>query len=295
MLCADPAGHPETDLPALRLLIVSGEACPADLVTRWHSPERRMLNAYGPTETTVTATLAHLQPGQAMSIGKPLPGYTAVILEPGTQQVLPPGTAGEIVIGGVGVAAGYLNRPEQTRQAFIPDFLQLANNPSGLLYRTGDLGLINAAGEIEYAGRIDLQVKIRGYRIELTEIESVLLACPGIAQAVVDVYQPLPEVRELVAYYTLSDRGPAVTVEALIRQLRAQLPSYMLPTRFERLERIPMLASDKADRKALPAPSGRRFGCGQQGRHRKPPPSSNWPTCLASCWVWRNCRRRHTF
>ena len=105
---------------------------------------------------------------------------------------------GEIGIAGIGLAIGYVNRDDLTAKAFVPDFLGIPDNPSGRIYRTGDLGRVNADGEIEYLGRIDLQVKIRGYRIELTEIESVLLEVPGIAQAVVDTYEPVPGTVELV-------------------------------------------------------------------------------------------------
>ncbi len=253
------------DLPDLRLLIVSGEACPQDLIRRWHTAGRTILNAYGPTETTVTATLAHLSPDEPVTIGKPLPTYSVVILEPGSENVLPFGQEGEIAIAGVGVAGGYLNREEQTRKAFIKDFLVIENNPSGLIYRTGDLGRINADGNIEYRGRIDLQVKIRGYRIELTEIESVMMQLPQIAQAVVNTFEPLPGAKELVAYYTLKADGEALKQDELLVELRGRLPNYMVPAYYEELAEIPLMASDKADRKKLPPPSGRRM----HGHQRK--------------------------
>ncbi len=255
----------DQDLPELRLLIVSGEACPQDLIRRWSSPRRTLLNAYGPTETTVTATLARPQPDEQITIGKPLPTYSLLILEPGSNRVLPFGEEGEIAIAGVGVARGYLNRERETEKAFINDFLELENNPSGLIYRTGDLGLINENREIEYRGRIDLQVKIRGYRIELTEIESVILTIPQVAQVVVDTFEPLPGTKELVAYYTLhDDEDNRLTPEELADTLRMLLPDYMVPAYYENLEVIPMLASDKADRKALPKPSGNRLNTGSR-------------------------------
>lgn len=246
-------------LPDLRLLIVSGEACPQDLITRWYSPECTILNAYGPTETTVTATLARPRPGEPVTIGKPLPTYSVIILEPGTENVLPFGQEGEIAIAGVGVARGYLNRDDQTKKAFIEDFLNIENNPSGLIYRTGDLGLINGNGDIEYRGRIDLQVKIRGYRIELTEIESVLLQMPQIAQAVVDTFESLPGNKELVAYYTLKDNTAPLQHDEILTELRSLLPNYMVPAYYEELAIMPMMASDKVDRKKLPRPSNNRI------------------------------------
>jgi non-ribosomal peptide synthetase-like protein len=246
------------DLPGLRFLLVSGEACPQDLITRWHRPDRRFLNVYGPTEATVTATWTPVHPDRPVTIGVPLPTYSAVILDPaGEQRVLLPGEVGEIGIAGIGLARGYLNRDDLTDRAFIRDFVGIGNNPSGRIYRTGDLGRINDDGEIEYHGRIDTQVKIRGYRIELTEIESVLLAVPGIAQAVVDTYEPEPGTVELVAYYSRRAGTTTVTAQQVYDHLRGKLPRYMVPAYLEELTVIPMLPSDKADRKNLPRPRGR--------------------------------------
>lgn len=248
----------DKDLPGLRFLLVSGEACPPDLLLRWHRPGRRFLNVYGPTEATVTATWSVLRPDRPVTLGVPLPTYSVVILDPRRPRALPRGAAGEIGIAGIGLARGYLNRPDLTERAFIPDFLGLAGNPSGRIYRTGDLGRITADGEVEYHGRIDSQVKIRGYRIELTEIESVLLQLPGIAQAVVGTHEPEPGTMELVAYYSLRADTVRVDPQAVREHLRSRLPGYMVPAYVERLDAIPMTTSDKADRRNLPAPSGPR-------------------------------------
>jgi non-ribosomal peptide synthetase-like protein len=250
----------EADLPILRYIMVSGEACPQDLVARWQKKGRILLNAYGPTETTVTATLTALEAGKPVTIGAPLPTYSIVILDPAESKALPFGEAGEIGIAGVGVAKGYLNRDELTRKVFIPDFLNIPGNESGHIYRTGDLGRINAIGEIEYMGRIDTQVKIRGYRIELTEIESVLMQSPDIAQAVVDKYEPEPGAVELIGYYTLKPGVRDFDLDLMVETLRQRLPSYMVPAYFEQMETIPLLPSHKADRKKLPPPSGPRYG-----------------------------------
>ncbi|MGX9854640.1 Pls/PosA family non-ribosomal peptide synthetase [Limimaricola variabilis] len=245
----------EPELPELRLLIVSGESCPADLVSRWHSEKRRILNAYGPTEATVTATVAELQPGRPVTIGVPLPTYWTCILDPDTGSFVERGGTGEIAIGGIGVARGYLNRPGLTQAAFVPIRPGQAPFALGRLYRTGDLGRVDETGELVCLGRIDTQVKIRGYRIELAEIESAIMQIEGIRQAVVEVFQPEPDMTELVAYFTGD-----TAVDEIVAALRTRLPAYMIPSYFERLEEIPMLVCDKADRKALPPPRSRRIG-----------------------------------
>lgn len=259
-LCAVPTllATIETDLPNLGFLLVSGEACPQDLIARWWRADRRFLNAYGPTEATVTATLAVVAGVSSVTIGMPLPTYKVIILAPQEAKALERGAVGEIALAGPGLSRGYLNRPDLTERAFVADFLRLDDNPTGTLYRTGDLGRINENGEVEYLGRIDTQVKVRGYRIELTEIESIILATPGIAQAVVEPFRPRPGQVELVAYYTLS-KDATTEPGAINAELRAKLPPYMVPTYFERLDLIPMLPSDKADRKSLPVPKGERF------------------------------------
>ncbi len=254
----------DEDLPGLRFLLVSGEACPQDLIARWHRPGRRFLNVYGPTEATVTATWTVVHPDRPVTIGVPLPTYSAVILDrAGEERALLPGEVGEIGIAGIGLARGYLNRDDLTDRVFIRDFVGIDNNPSGRIYRTGDLGRINDDGEIEYHGRIDTQVKIRGYRIELTEIESVLLQVPGIAQAVVDTYEPEPGTVELVAYYSRRTDTADVNQQQVYAHLRGRLPRYMVPAYLEELAVIPMLPSDKADRNNLPAPSDRRSQAAQ--------------------------------
>ncbi len=249
----------ENELPDLRLLLVSGEACPHNLVERWHQKGRTILNAYGPTETTVTATITELHPDHEVTIGKPLPSYTIVLLDPVEDKIVGCGDVGEIGIAGIGLARDYLHHPELTKEKFIPDFLKLENNPSKRIYRSGDLGRVTSSNEIEYLGRIDTQVKIRGYRIELTEIESAILKFPDIAQAVVDVYEDSFGVQELVAYYALGSGIESIDHDQLVETLRSKLPNYMVPSYYEHLEHIPLTPSNKADRKALLAPTSSRY------------------------------------
>ncbi|WP_433264570.1 Pls/PosA family non-ribosomal peptide synthetase [Actinosynnema sp. CS-041913] len=248
----------DDDVPELRFLLVSGEACPEDLVTRWHRPGRRFLNVYGPTEATVTATWAVVRPDRPVTIGVPLPTYSVVVLDPDEPRALDRGEAGELGIAGIGLATGYLNRPDLTSRAFVPDFLGVENNPSGRIYRTGDLARIDESGEIEYLGRIDTQVKIRGYRVEVTEIESVLLHVPGVAQAVVEPFRPDSGTVELVAYYSLRQDAVDPGAEEIYRRLRDRLPAFMVPAYLERLDLVPMTPAGKADRRNLPAPTAVR-------------------------------------
>jgi non-ribosomal peptide synthetase-like protein len=272
----------DDELPDLRFLLVSGEACPEDLISRWHRAGRRLLNVYGPTEATVSATWAELQPDRPVTIGVPLPTYSVVILDPEGPRALAAGELGEIGIAGIGLAAGYVGRPDLTERAFIPDFLSIENNPSGRIYRTGDLGRITPQGEIEYHGRTDSQVKIRGYRVELTEIESILLQVPGIAQAAVRAYEPRPGTTELVAYYSLRRDTPAVDAQDLRRRLQERLPRYMVPAYLEQLDLIPMTPNGKADHKNLPAPSGSR---GLAGEHEQVAPANDTERRLATAFA----------
>ncbi len=249
----------EQDLPDVRIVLLSGESVPHHLVVRWHRPDRSILNAYGPTECSVSSTLRRLVPDKPVTIGAPLPTYVVVILDENKDEEVPDGAIGEIGIAGIGLAVGYLNREDLTRQQFIPDFLNLPNNPSQRIYRTGDRGRIREDGELEFHGRLDTQVKIRGYRIELGEIEAVLSQLPQIAQAVVNPYEPEPGAVELVAYYTRKHGAPEVSASEMSEALRRQLPGYMVPGYLEELSTIPMTANNKADRKNLPAPKGPRF------------------------------------
>ncbi|MFL9456694.1 amino acid adenylation domain-containing protein [Tolypothrix bouteillei VB521301_2] len=273
----------DRDVPLLRTLIVGGEACPQYLVQRWSRESRRILNTYGPTETTVTALWTELLPNRAVTIGRPLPTYSVYILDEELHPV-PVGEAGEICIGGIGVAQGYVNLPEQTSAKFICDPYE-QNRPQAKLYRTGDLGRVTLDGEIEYLGRIDTQVKIRGYRIELTEIETVLLETPEVENAIVSLVSINATVQELVAYITL--RVPVTDSQELKKCLHTalcqRLPNYMVPAFIEILDAIPTLPNGKADRSKLPAPTQR-----MQSHHRTEshalPSLSKEESAIAKIW-----------
>ncbi len=267
----------DPELPELRLLLVSGEACPRPVIEPWLTPGRRVLNAYGPTEITVTATWSVMTADRPVTIGGPLPTYSIVVLDPDRPAALAAGDIGEIAVAGPGLSDGYLNRPEQTAHAFVDDFIGLADNPTGRLYRTGDLGRINTDGQIEYLGRIDTQVKIRGYRIELGEIEAAARLHDAVAQCVVSTCDG-PFGVELVAYLVPSPARPPVDAAQVHAVLRDELPAYMVPTYYEHLDAVPMLASTKVDRSTLPAPVGRRWVSSQ---HPYQAPSTEREALLA--------------
>jgi amino acid adenylation domain-containing protein len=185
------------ELPALRTIIVAGEACSTDLVAQW-SKDRRFFNAYGPTESTVCATVAECTDGSRKPpIGRPIANIEVYILDPHLQPV-PIGVPGELHIGGAGLARGYLNRPELTAEKFISN--PFSDEREGRLYKTGDKARYLPDGNIEFLGRLDHQVKIRGFRIELGEIEAVLAQHPAVQEAVVIDREDYPGDKRLVAY-----------------------------------------------------------------------------------------------
>ena len=232
-------------LPTVRLLVLGGEALPAELVARW-ADGRRMLNTYGPTEATVVATLCQVRPGQPVTIGTALPGYETHVLDDQMRPVQP-GQEGELYIGGGAIARGYLNRDELTAEKFVA-------NPFGTsprLYRSHDLVRPRADGEIEFLGRIDGQIKIRGFRVELSEIEAVLMEQPGIRNAAAAALD-INGFKELAAYVVTA--GGDVDRPAAVALMRAKMPEYMIPKYLDVVEELPRMTSGKIDRKQLPKP-----------------------------------------
>ena len=239
------------DLPLVRTLVLGGEACPQHLVARWARPGRRMLNTYGPTETTVVATWVECSPDQPVTIGKPLRGYHAYVVDEDMNPV-PAGQEGELLIGGNAVAAGYINRPDLTADKFIRNPFPATAPLAPVLYRTHDCVTQDADGNIQFVGRMDDQVKIRGFRVELQEIESVLRDDPvvmGAAVRIVHVHG-LPE----IAAYIVPAQGATIDRDATARRLKARLPDYMVPRFLETIDALPFTTSGKIDRKSLPEP-----------------------------------------
>ena len=211
-----------------------------------------MWNVYGPTETTIWSTTSRLETGQnAVSIGRPI-GNTEIFILDKVLQPVPIGVAGELHIGGDGLARGYLKRAELTAEKFIAH--PLSPDPKARLYKTGDLVRYLPNGNVEFLGRIDDQVKIRGFRIELGEIESILRQHPGINEAVVVAREETPGDKRVVAYFVPTHDAAPTTTE-LRSFLREKLPEYMLPSVFVTLKSMPLTPNGKVDRRALPAPA----------------------------------------
>ncbi|HEX8244011.1 MAG TPA: AMP-binding protein, partial [Longimicrobium sp.] len=243
-------GDPRRVMPR-RWLVLGGESSPV----RWVSelvamaPECAVFNHYGPTETTVGALAHRVDAGRTetasgtLVLGRPLPNYRVFVVDASLSPV-PVGVAGELLIGGAGVARGYLGRPGLTAERFVA-------SPFGddRLYRTGDLCRWLADGTVEFLGRMDQQVKIRGFRVELGEIEAALRHDAGVAECAVVAREDVPGDRRLVAYLVGS-----ADADALRAGLRRTLPDYMVPSAFVILDQIPLTPNGKVDRRALPAP-----------------------------------------
>ncbi|KAL2911159.1 hypothetical protein HK105_209385 [Polyrhizophydium stewartii] len=234
MLQIDP-----TELPRLKAVCAGVEACPQSLVDRW-AGRVAFYSDYGPTEATMVATCtARLETGDRITLGRPLANTTIHIVDDAGRRV-PPGVKGRVFIGGVGIARGYLGRPDLTAEKFMADI----DDPSKTMYDTGDIGRWTHDGQIEYLGRSDDQVKIKGYRIELEEVAKVLGSCTGVESAVV-----MEREGKLVAFVTPS----GVDVDAVLAQAGERLPGYMVPSAVVVLDVMPMNVNGKADKKALAA------------------------------------------
>ncbi|MFL1515347.1 amino acid adenylation domain-containing protein [Pseudomonas prosekii] len=225
--------------PTLRTLLIGG-----DRLRQFSRAQTfDVINNYGPTEATVVATSGRVEVGHDLHIGQPIANATIYLLDE-QQRPVPIGVAGELYVGGAGVARGYLNRAELSAERFLSDPFSSAAHAR--MYRTGDLARWSAQGNIEYLGRNDDQVKIRGMRIELGEIEPALGTFRAVKEAVVQLLDG-----RLVAWFT---EFRTLAIEDLHAHLQARLPDYMVPSAYVRLDSLPLTANGKLDRKALPAP-----------------------------------------
>ncbi|MDP1512981.1 amino acid adenylation domain-containing protein, partial [Paenibacillus ottowii] len=238
----------------IRYVIFGGEALKPALLKEWRKkyPQTRLINMYGITETTVHVTYKEIEEEEirsnVSSIGRPIPTLTTYVMDK-NMKVVPIGVAGELCVGGDGVCRGYLGRPELTKEKFV----QNPYKPEERLYRSGDLVRLLSDGEMEYLGRIDHQVKIRGFRIELGEIEAQLLKHPSIEESLVIAKEDHQGSKYLCAYIAGENE---LTISELREHLLKELPEYMVPSYFVQLEKMPLTANGKIDRKALPEPEG---------------------------------------
>ncbi len=250
-------------IPKLQVMMLGGEALPPALAAELRDAGLcSLLNMYGPTETTIWSTTHQLREadGAAVPLGLPIANTTLHVVDRHGQE-LPPGVAGELWIGGAGVARGYHGRPELTAERFVRapwSQRRATHQDEGRYYRTGDLVRRRDDGLLDFLGRIDHQVKIRGHRIELGEIEAALAALPSVRECVVIAREDAPGEQRLVAYVVATDNTPLVDTQALRASLRASLPEVMVPGHIVVLESLPQTPNRKIDRKALPAPESLR-------------------------------------
>ncbi|AET61298.1 peptide synthetase 3 [Paenibacillus terrae HPL-003] len=245
--------HSQQDIgvfASLKELLVGGDVLSVPHVNRVlkEYPHLRLINAYGPTEnTTFSTTYDITEPqAQAVPIGRPIHHSTAYVVNR-SLKLQPVGAWGELIVGGDGVALGYLNRSELTAEKFIESPFR----PGEYCYRTGDLVRWRADGVLEYKGRMDEQVKIRGYRIELGEVETRLSTIAGVKESVVTVRQDDNGQKQLCAYFVTDSELSASDIRNVLSQ---DLPGYMMPSYFVQLSRLPLTLNGKVDRRALPAP-----------------------------------------
>ncbi|MFF7246966.1 amino acid adenylation domain-containing protein [Embleya sp. NPDC008237] len=237
--------------PALRLLVLGADQVRPGAVAAWRArfgDRVRVVNSYGPTETTIIATTSDLGPADALArppIGTPIDD-THIVVADAHGNPVPPGVAGELLIGGAGLAHGYLGRPGATAAAFRPD----PDGPPGARrYHTGDRVRLRPDGQLEFLGRLDAQVKVRGHRVEPGEVEAALLARPGVRQAAVIARD------EALVGYVVTDAD--LTVPELRTELAGRLPAHLVPDALVRLDRLPLTPNGKLDHRALPAPDRR--------------------------------------
>ncbi len=273
------AGLLQSRLSCLRAVLVAGEAIDERM---WQdlaaSARPTFYNIYGPTECTVDATFCRVRDVQDKpSIGLPLANYRVHLLD-AMPRLAPIGASGELYVGGSGLARGYLNRPALTAERFVPD--PFSQTMGARLYKTGDVGRRMPGGRIEFLGRADHQVKIRGYRIELGEIESVLAQHPAVRSVAV-ITKKDAAVGDQIFAYVASDDAEAGLAAKLREYAEKRLPDYMLPSAFFMLEAMPLTASGKIDRLALPAPERLR----QSAEAKLTPPQTHVEEIVAGVWV----------
>ncbi|MHB8462795.1 MAG: amino acid adenylation domain-containing protein, partial [Vulcanimicrobiaceae bacterium] len=262
-------------MDSLRVLMSGGDVVTQNLVQRW-AQGRRFFNIYGPTEATVIVAWHECRESdeRAPAIGTALANTRLYVLDE-SGSLAPIGVPGELHVGGVQVARGYLNQPDLTAERFVASPFVTGDR----LYKTGDQVRYRADGILEFLGRMDFQVKIRGFRLELGEIEANLLDHESVSTAAIIAREDAAGEKRLVAYYTRNNAACALTANELRTYLLNKLPEYMVPSAYVELVELPVSANGKLDRATLPAPSGSDFGASEYA-----PPVGKIETVLASIW-----------
>ena len=243
----------KTYIPSLRLINSGGEPCTTQVVNKWARENTIFFNSYGPTETTVSTTFQRLHKGDKITVGNPLPNYNLAIVDEKLNPV-EVGETGELVVSGISLSQGYINRPELTATKFLAKPAALHELLGDRIYLSGDRAILNSEGGLEIVGRMDDQVKVRGYRIELGEIESQIQLAEGVLQVSV-VVRKIQDIDHLVAYIVSNLQEPFGDFEKIIRaRLAKQLPNYMIPSYFVEMHDLPRLSSGKINKKELPSP-----------------------------------------
>ena len=268
------ASLPAAELPALRIAASGGESCIPSTIERW-APGRAFYNGYGPTETSICNSTSRCTPGVRPDVGGPGANVRYYVVDPNFEPCAV-SMPGELLIGGIAVARGYLGRPGLTAEQFVPD--PFGSEPGARLYRTGDLARWLPSGKIEHLGRIDGQIKIHGVRIEPAEIEAVLAEDDALAASTVTVSLDAAGEKRLVAYVVPADPARPPSADALRARLGAKLPTVMVPQHYIVLDEIPLTTAGKLDLRALPTPE-------QADRERDYlAPSTPLETLLAQIW-----------
>ncbi|MER5267854.1 amino acid adenylation domain-containing protein [Actinosynnema sp. NPDC002837] len=266
---------------SVRTFVVGADEVRPETVAGWRqvAPNARIINEYGPTETVVGCSVHVVEdgfdPSRSVPIGRPIDNIRMYVLDSGLNP-MPVGVVGELYIGGIGVARGYLHRAALTAEKFVPDPF---GEPGDRLYRTGDLARYRPDGELDFLGRTDFQVKVRGYRIELGEVEARLGLHPGVVDAVAAAVTGTGGHKRLVGYLVAADRTAPPTPAELRAFLAEVLPDYMVPSVFVVLDRMPLTSAGKVDRTALPAP-----GSAAAGRAADDAPSTPVEHLLVAVW-----------
>ena len=260
----------------VRVLVLGGEPLHAPALEPWrtYAPGTRLFNHYGPTEATIGCVVHEVgtEISGAIPIGRPISNVRIYILN-NRMQPVPIGVPGEIYIGGAGIARGYLNKPDLTAERFVLD--PFSPDPQARLYRSGDLAQWQPDGTIRYLGRNDGQIKLRGYRIELGEIQMHLVRHPHVRHAAVITREDVPGQIRLVAY-VVPEEKTLLDLDALRAHLKTTLPDYMIPSAFVSLERLPVTANGKLDKRALPVP--------EYGSQHYEPPQGPIESVVAEIW-----------